>query len=109
MTITLGFIQPTVGTNSPITANFPGFFNRQVNTLYFQVGAGNQGDVYIGEQGFNKTTKVGLIAVLRPPTINHLPDLAYNIPNVMNAFVLGSYEIANDQPSDGVQITALEA
>lgn len=79
------------------------------NTLYLQVGAGNTGDIYFGERGFNKTSKVGLIAILRPPTANHCPDLAFNIPNQMNPFPYVNYEVANDQPGDGVQITGLEA
>ena len=111
MTIELGFVQPTVGSNKAITSNFPGLVNarRRFNTLYLQVGAGNTGDIYFGHAGFNKTTKVGLIAVLRPPTANHLPDLAFNIPNSVNPFLLADYEVTCDQSSDGVQITALEA
>lgn len=111
MTEPLGFIQPTVGSNSPITTNFPGLVStrRMFNTLYLQVGEGNTGDIYFGQAGFNKTTRVGLIAKLRPPTANHLPDLAFNIPNSMNPFMLSGYEVTCDQNGDGVQITALEA
>lgn len=100
-----------MGTNSPITTNFPGLVETRIrfNTLYLQVGANNTGDIYLGQTGFNKTTKVGLIAVLRPPTANHLPDLAFNIPNSMNPFLLNDYEVTCDQANDGVQVTALEA
>lgn len=112
MTIELGFVQPTVGANSPITTNFPGLVNtrRNFNTLYLQVGTGNTGDIYFGRTGFNKSTKVGLIAILRPPTANHLPDLAFNIPGgTVNPFPLAGYAVTCDQNGDGVQITALEA
>lgn len=111
MTTELGFIQPAVGSNSPITINFPGLVDTRprFNTLYLQVGAGNTGDIYFGRSGFNKTTKVGLIAILRPPTANHLPDLAFNIPSSVNPFMLSGYDVTCDQPGDGVQITALEA
>lgn len=111
MTKPLGFVQPTVGANSAITANFPGLPNTRphFNTLYLQVGAGNTGDIYFGHTGFNKTTKVGLIAILRPPTANHLPDLAFNIPSSVNPFILSQYAVTCDQNGDGVQITALEA
>ena len=110
MTEPLGFIQPTVGANSPITTNFPGLLNtrRYFNTLYLQVGAGNVGDIYFGHTGFNKTTRVGLISVLRPPTANHLPDMAFNIPNSTNPFRLADYAVTCDQSGDGVQVTALE-
>ena len=111
MTTALCFVQPTVGANSPITTNFPGLVETRIrfNTLYLQVGVSNTGDIYFGESGFSKTTKVGLIAILRPPTANHLPDLAFNIPNSMNPFMLEDYEVTCDQNGDGVQITALEA
>ena len=111
MTHPLGFIQPTVGSNSPITTNFPGLLDtrRMFNTLYLQVGSGNTGDIYFGHTGFDKTTKVGLIAVLRPPTANHAPDLAFNIPSSVNPFSYSNYAVTCDQVNDGVQITALEA
>ena len=111
MTEPLGFIQPTVGTNSAITTNFPGLVNtrRGFNTLYLQVGAANTGDIYFGQTGFNKSSKVGLITILRPPTANHLPDLAFNIPNSVNPFLLSDYAVTCDQNGDGVQITVLEA
>ena len=113
MTTELGFIQPTVGANTPITINFPGLVDTRprFNTLYLQVGPGNTGDIYFGRAGFDKTapTKPGLIAILRPPTANHLPDLAFNIPSSVNPFMLDEYEVTCDQGGDGVQVTALEA
>ncbi len=55
----------------------------------------------------NKTTGVGIIAILRPPTANFLPDLAWNIPSCPNPFLVDDYRVDCDQTGDGVNASYL--
>jgi len=101
--IPLDEVKPTPGTPLKLTVNFPLREEEKVNTIYLQVLPGNLGDVYLGRENLNVATKVGIIARLRPPTANHLPDLAFNMPiGISNPFRVGVYRIAVDTLNDGV-------
>ena len=100
----LGVLQPVPGTPLNVTANYPGLINQPVNSMYFQVLPSNTGDVYIGIANMmDKTTGVGVIAVLRPPTANHLPDLAWQISGDPNPYVVGQYVVDCDDADDGIR------
>ena len=99
----LGIIQPTPGNPTRLTINFPEYQSESVNTIILQVLPGNLGDVYFGRENMNKVTGVGVIYILRPPTANYLPDLAYNIPGSMNPFLIGVYRVDCDTLNDGVR------
>lgn len=99
----LGIVQPTPGTPARLTLNFPEFEHELCNTIFIQVLPGNTGDVYFGRENMVKATGVGVIAILRPPTANHLPDLAFNIPDAMNPFRIGVYRVDVDNLNDGVR------
>lgn len=101
--VPLGELKPTPGTPMTFTENFPEFAHEVINTLFMQVLPGNQGDVYFGRENMNKTTRVGVIAILRPPTANYLPDLAFNIPDSMNPLNIGVYRVDVDILGDGLR------
>lgn len=101
--IPLDEVLPTPGTPEKLTVNHPAYEGQKVNTVYLQVLPGNLGDVYFGRENLNVATKTGIIARLRPPTANHLPDLAFNLPvGISNPFGIGKYRIDVDNPNDGV-------
>jgi hypothetical protein len=106
--VSLGEIKPTPGTPLTIAENFPAFAHELINTIYLQVLPGNVGDVYFGRENLDKTTRLDLIAILRPPTANHLPDLAFNIPDSMNPFMVSAYRVDVDTLNDGVRISFIQ-
>jgi hypothetical protein len=105
----LGVIQPTPGTPQKITVNFTNLEtqHQQANTIYLQVLPGNTGDVYIGGADLDKATPSTVLAVLRPPTSNSLPDISISIASAPNPFVLSDYRIDVDQADDGVRASYL--
>lgn len=103
-------IKPTAGTPLKITNNFPLYEDAKVNTIYIQVLPGNLGDVYFGRENLNVATKVGIIARLRPPTLNHLPDLAFNMPiNIHNPLKASAYRIDVATTGDGAILSIGQA
>jgi hypothetical protein len=105
----LGKLIPSDFNPIDILLNEPNLRGKGVicSALYFQVLPTNLGDVYIGTQMLNKTTGVGIIAILRPPTTNHLPDIAWNIPGCPNPFLLDEYRVTVDSLGDGVRCSFL--
>lgn len=106
----LGIVKPIAGTPKNIADNFssnPDLRKTPINSLYFQVLPSNIGDIYIGLAGsaFNKTSGAGIIAILRPPTANHLPDLAWQISGCPNPYMLDQYVVDSDNSEDGVRIS----
>lgn len=103
----LGEVKPTPGTPLKLSVNFPEYDKEMTNTIYVQVLPGNIGDVYIGRENLNVATKTGIVSRLRPPTDNHLPDVALNMPviRVANPFNVDAYRIDVDNLGDGVIVT----
>lgn len=105
----LGLMAPTPGTPLQIISKYPVVLrDKHANAVFFQVHPDNQGDVYIGKANLNKASPDTIIAILRPPTANHLPDLVWSIPSSPNPFVLSEYKVDVDQSGDKVRVSFTE-
>jgi hypothetical protein len=103
--ITLDEIKPVPGVPMSIVANHPRLAEQLANSLYFQVLPTNKGNIYIGNRTLNVGALTGIIARLRPPTANSLPEVAWDIPTQPNPFWLNDYLIDCDQLGDGVIVS----
>lgn len=108
MFIILGTISPTAGTPSDLFQNRPDLRgkNQAVNSIYFQTGAGNTQDVYIGLLNLSVGSDTGIINVLRPPTANGLNEITMEITNQPNPYNLDDFRIDVAHTGDTVRVTA---
>ena len=67
----------------------------------------NGGKIYIGTASFNKTSGVGLLAVLAIPTANMIPTFSATISFMPNGLNLADYFIDSDSGGDGALLSAV--
>lgn len=110
--IALGKVAPSLVIPDPILLNRADLVNKHVivNTVYFQVDPQNSGDIDIGGLAFHNTpgNANNIYVTLRPPTANHLPDLAVSIPGCPNPFDLDDLFVLAHNQGDTVHIFALQ-
>lgn len=100
---------PTPGTPVWAASLWPNAADRpQVcHGLMFQALPGNTGLVYVGVQGMDKSTYVGVLAFVAIPTVNHIPAFSTAITLAPNALALNSFWIDADVADDGVIISLI--
>src|SRR5262245_54553520 len=69
----------------------------------------NVGKVYIGTSNMNKTTLLGVCAILAIPTTNILPSFSATVAFSASAFNLADYFIDTDNTNDGALISYIVA
>jgi len=99
----LGKVSATPGTPKLIT-------NNQANpsthlacgSVMIQTLSSSTGKVYIGLSNMDKTTGVGLLAVLPVPTANSIPAFSMGNPTAQAGINANEIYIDGDSTSDGV-------
>lgn len=69
----------------------------------------NTGKIYIGAFNMNKSTLVGVYAVLPPPTANMFPSFSSTISNLPNPFNMAAVYIDVDVAGEGVIVSVIQA
>lgn len=100
-------IRSTIG----VTQNAGGNINDPLRfTCYaalFQAMKGNVGNVYIGLQSMNRSSGVGVAAVLPIPTTNQIPAFGISLTISPAGVDLSNLFIDADSAGDGVLLTIL--
>jgi hypothetical protein len=101
---------PTPGTpviattnNTVPTATVP------VNAVLIEAWPTNVGKVYIGNQGMNKTTGVGVIAILAIPTVNFIPSFSATLSFSTGGIDVSYVWLDADNAGDSVIVSAVLA
>lgn len=79
------------------------------HAVLFQALPTNVGKVYIGLAGMNKSTLVGVYAVLAVPTANQLPTFSAALTWSANGLPLSSFYVDADDVDEGALCTILVA
>lgn len=80
-----------------------------VHAFLIEVLSTNTGKIYVGLEGLDRTTLVGVLIVLPIPTANSLPTFSVSITQAANALALRLLRIDADNANDGVLISAIVA
>jgi hypothetical protein len=79
-------------------------------SLLFEQWPGNTGNIYICDRSdANKTTGVGVLAILLKPTTTGLPSAGCGIPTAPTPFNAADFWIDADVNGEGVLISAIRA
>jgi len=108
----LGKLTPTPGTPLRATTNLPGTPEHPrlaVHGVMFQALPTNVGRVYIGTPTLNRTTFVGLYAILAVPAGPALPTFSTALTLAPNAINVADFWVDVDTGGDGVLVTVLVA
>ncbi len=82
-------------------------YNQGVHGVMFQALPANVGLVYIGASNMNKSTLVGVYAVLAIPTTNSKPSFSVAQTISPNGLSLKEFFIDADQAGEGALVTFL--
>lgn len=98
-----------VGTpGTPVAVSVPATLQPPAaHACVFQALPTNSGKVYIGTQGMNKTTLVGVLVVLAIPSDNQIPAFSLAVTHAANAIPLADLRVDADVAGEGVLISAL--
>lgn len=103
---TNGTIKPTPGTPLRATNNFTTPAQRVgCHSLMVEALPANAGKCYIGSSKMNKTTLVGVWAILAIPTNNILPSFSATLSYAPGGFNLADVFIDCDNNGDGVLVS----
>lgn len=80
-----------------------------VHSYLVQQVAANTGKVWIGSSGMNKTTGVGVYAVLPVPTANTLPSFSATVTQQVAAFDMAAVYIDVDVNGEAAIVSLIEA
>lgn len=99
----LGRVSVNPGTPKRITDN-QAIPNQTLTcgSIMVQTLSSSTGKVYVGLANMDKTTGVGVLAVLPIPTANSIPAFSMGNPTAMAAFNAADIHIDGDSTSDGV-------
>lgn len=81
----------------------------RVHGYLFQTLPGNTGKMYIGKANLDRTTLVGVLAILAIPTTNLLPTFSAAITWSANGLMLEELYVDADVANEGVLCTVLVA
>ena len=81
----------------------------RVHGFLFQVLPTNTGLVYIGTEGMDKSTGVGVVIRLPVPTASGLPTFSASIPISSNGLMVEAMFVDADVADEGVLVSALIA
>jgi len=104
----LGYITPTAGTPTRITANETDPTRMFLaHSILIQQVRDNTGYILIGQSGLNAGTGVDLDAVLPIPTTNSLPNATVGISDSGNPFNCAEYYVDTTVNGDKVLVSVL--
>ena len=80
------------------------------HSIFFQQVASNTGKIYICDSATaNKSTGVGVLAVLAAPTSSFIPSASGTVTYAPNAFNLAEYWIDADVGGEGCLVSSIRA
>ncbi len=108
-------IVPVPGTivraSANVTQNAQGVVNNperfMCHAVLFQAWKGNVGNVYVGGINMNRSTGVGVAAVLAVPTVNAIPSFGISLTLAPAGINLSDLYSDADTPNDGCLISVL--
>lgn len=105
---------PTPGTLVRATTNVGTVLSGQTpdarmlcHAYLIQAWKNNKGDIYVGAENMDRTTGVGVKAVLAVPTANSIPSFSVVLNNCPNGLNLSAVWLDADQKNEGALVTAL--
>lgn len=103
MIASLGKIVVAVaGTPVILTQNATAQSPKRCHSFLCEVLPTNIGKIYIGTKGMNKTTLVGVCAILPVPTANLLPSFSATLSYAPAAFEIASIYVDADNSGEGI-------
>lgn len=99
----LGYVNAVPGTPQRITTN-QSEPTRAIScgSVMIQVRSTNTGLVYVGLSNMDKTTGVGLLAILGVPSVNYIPSYSVGNPNAAAGFSAPEFFIDSTSSTNGV-------
>jgi hypothetical protein len=81
----------------------------RAHSYLVEVLSSNTGKVYIGAANLDKSTLVGVYAILAPPTTNIYPTFSSTISNLPNPFNIAAVWIDVDVNGEGALVSVIQA